>query len=223
MTDNTGFTEEQNTMLRAKLNPKVVKKHPYSGCDYIEGWHAIAEANRIFGHGGWGRETVYNEEVCRYEYEIRDKGTGWKVGYEAKVCITVNGVIRYGTGHGSGTAKDLFDCIEGAAKEAETDAMKRALMTFGNAFGLALYDKEKKEVGEPTTPEREWLKGAVKKLNGFKSRKEVMDWNLSKETVNNVSKLNEKQKDHMLGVLQKCLAKFDTQQTNGKEDQHADQ
>lgn len=32
------------------------------------------------------------------------------------------------------------------SKEAETDAMKRALMTFGNPFGLALYDKRQREV-----------------------------------------------------------------------------
>ncbi|MFM7549233.1 MAG: Rad52/Rad22 family DNA repair protein, partial [Cyanobacteriota bacterium] len=35
---------------------------------------------------------------------------------------------------------------ESALKEAETDAMKRALMTFGNPFGLALYDKRQREV-----------------------------------------------------------------------------
>jgi recombination DNA repair RAD52 pathway protein len=28
------------------------------------------------------------------------------------------------------------------SKSAETDATKRALVTFGNAFGLALYDRE---------------------------------------------------------------------------------
>jgi hypothetical protein len=35
---------------------------------------------------------------------------------------------------------------ESAIKEAETDAMKRALSTFGNPFGLALYDKEQQNV-----------------------------------------------------------------------------
>jgi hypothetical protein len=35
---------------------------------------------------------------------------------------------------------------ESAIKEAETDAMKRALTTFGNPFGLALYDKEQHNV-----------------------------------------------------------------------------
>ncbi len=36
----------------------------------------------------------------------------------------------------------LGEAHEAALKEAETDAMKRALTTFGNLFGLALYDKE---------------------------------------------------------------------------------
>jgi len=121
---------------------------------YIEGWFAISEANRIFGFDSWYRETVYCKEVCRYEYEGKNKTHMWKVGYEACVKVTIhqnNGsipgvVIREGTGHGSGNARDLFDCIEGAAKEAETDAMKRALMTFGNPFGLALYDKTQANV-----------------------------------------------------------------------------
>ena len=33
-------------------------------------------------------------------------------------------------------------------KEAETDARKRALMTFGNPFGLALYDKTQANVAD---------------------------------------------------------------------------
>ncbi|MFM9102460.1 MAG: Rad52/Rad22 family DNA repair protein [Cyanobium sp.] len=41
---------------------------------------------------------------------------------------------------------DLGQAHESALKEAETDAMKRALMTFGNPFGLALYDKQQREV-----------------------------------------------------------------------------
>lgn len=153
------FTEKTIKTLSGKLNPANVKKHPFSGMSYIEGWHAIQEANTIFAFE-WSRETLYNREVCRYEKEIKNKGTGWKVGYEAKVCITIDGITREGTGHGSGIAMDLFDCIEGAAKEAETDAMKRALMTFGNKFGLALYDKTQKDVGvdpvpyEPTEEEK---------------------------------------------------------------------
>jgi len=139
------------------LNRSVVKTRSKGSFDlsYIEGWWAISEANRIFGFDCWERETVYCKEVCRYETNNKKH----KVGYEAKVKITIREpdkesvpgvyIIREGTGHGSGIANDVFDAIEGAAKEAETDAMKRALMTFGNPFGLALYDKDQKDVISP--------------------------------------------------------------------------
>lgn len=128
----------------------------------------------------WTRETEYCKEVCRYE----NKNGRNKVGYEAKVIIKVvgeNGTVttRTGIGHGSGIANDLFDAIEGAAKEAETDAMKRALMTFGNQFGLALYDKEQKNVVDAEQHEAD-KKGVKKfctnKLESFKSLQEIKDF-----------------------------------------------
>lgn len=145
--------------LKKPLDRKRVESRSqgYGQVSYIQGWWAISEANRIFGFDSWTRKTVYCKEVCRYEVEVgKQKLPGWKVGYEAKVIISVDQdnsgqletVIREGTGHGSSIAKDLFDCIEGAAKEAETDAMKRALMTFGNPFGLALYDKTQANVAD---------------------------------------------------------------------------
>jgi len=147
------FTKEQIEELEAPLSRDVVSTRSQAGrnLSYIEGWHAIAEANRIFGFGNWDRETVYCREVSRVD-NAGKSGDLWKVGYEAEVRIVVRGperdtVARTGTGLGSGISKDLFEAIEGAAKEAETDAMKRALMTFGNPFGLALYDKTQKNVG----------------------------------------------------------------------------
>jgi hypothetical protein len=61
-------------------------------------------------------------------------------------------VIREGSGAGHGIDVDLGQAHESALKEAETDAMKRALMTFGNPFGLALYDKQQREVTSSATP-----------------------------------------------------------------------
>jgi hypothetical protein len=58
-------------------------------------------------------------------------------------------LIREGCGAGHGIDTDLGQAHESALKEAETDAMKRALMTFGNPFGLALYDKQQREVTRP--------------------------------------------------------------------------
>jgi len=145
--------------LEKPLDRKYVKERKQGGTNvsYIEAWHAINEANRIFGFDGWVRETVYNKEICRDERKVgKAQNDGYKVGYEACVQVRVfDGdkiIIREGTGHGSGISVDLFDCIEGAAKEAETDAMKRALMTFGNQFGLALYDKTQSNVEDVPEP-----------------------------------------------------------------------
>ena len=81
----------------------------------------------------------------------RDQKPGWGVTYTARVRVTVTAgglppLIREGTGAGHGIDTDLGQAHESAIKEAETDAMKRALMTFGNPFGLALYDKQQREV-----------------------------------------------------------------------------
>jgi DNA recombination protein Rad52 len=133
--------------LQKPLDATKVKTRQQAGqtLSYIEAWHAIAEANRIFGHLGWNRETVDLRCVCE---EKNEKGNH-VVGYVSKVKITVGNVVREGTGAGNGISKSLADAHESAIKSAESDAMKRAFMTFGNPFGLALYDKEKTNVEQP--------------------------------------------------------------------------
>jgi recombination DNA repair RAD52 pathway protein len=146
--------------LQKPLDATKVKTRQQAGTtlSYIEAWHVIAEANRIFGHLAWNRETILIEHVSKTEtektgvdYKTKQeyKYTQYEIGYIAKVRITVGDVVREGTGAGSGISKSLADAHEGAAKEAESDAMKRAFMTFGHPFGLALYDKEKNNVQAP--------------------------------------------------------------------------
>lgn len=151
------LSPEQKAALEAPLSKAHVKKNP-RGYDYVEAWHAIAEANRIFGFDAWNRETVLLQETNRELVELtgeRGPYKQWRVGYLAKVRITVGATTREGTGFGSGMSKPeaLGDAIESAAKEAESDAMKRALMTFGNPFGLALYDKDKANVAAVPPPQ----------------------------------------------------------------------
>lgn len=138
------FTANQTDMLKGPLNKAHVKPPaPGKYGEYIEGWRVIDEANRIFGFDGWSRETIDMIETNR---EL--KGDKWHVGYRSKARVIAHGVIREGSAFGSGVSKQLGDAIESAVKEAETDAMKRALMTFGNPFGLALYDKTKANVAD---------------------------------------------------------------------------
>lgn len=145
------FSDAQIEALEAPLSGAYVKKNP-RGFDYIEAWHAIAEANRIFGFDGWDREAVELRQLG----EPRQTGETMRVGYFCKVRITVRTaegvVVREGCGYGSGIDRDVGQAHESAIKEAESDAMKRALMTFGNPFGLALYDKTKANVEGPVNP-----------------------------------------------------------------------
>lgn len=143
--------------LKKPLDPRHVASRSQGGgqVSYIEGWHAIAEANRIFGFDGWTRETLDLRQLGE-PYEVNGK---WRVNYSAKVCIRVlvpgdfgTLVSRDGCGFGQGIDKDVGQAHESALKEAETDAMKRALMTFGNPFGLALYDKSRANVQAPPPP-----------------------------------------------------------------------
>jgi len=79
---------------------------------------------------------------------VSSSGNGQRqfAAYTAKVRITVRAgdivIVREGSGTGEGSGLTPGQAHEIALKSAETDATKRALSTFGNPFGLALYDRE---------------------------------------------------------------------------------
>lgn len=179
----TFFTEKQLSALAAPLNRANVKTRDQSGrkLSYIEGWRAIDEANRIFGFDGWTRETIDINCVSEKPREIgAGKVPGFGVSYTAKVRINVNNIIREGIGAGHGIDRDLGQAHESAIKEAETDAMKRALMTFGNPFGLALYDKEQANVqDEPRLAKKDagsLYKELQAELRGKKTEEDLKGW-----------------------------------------------
>ncbi len=158
------FTKAQNEALAAKLDASNVKSRQQAGrsLSYIEGWVTIDEANRIFGFDGWTRETVETRLVQEHQRKIGKEPSqreGWGVSYVCRVRVVVFAgdtiVTREGIGAGHGIDVDLGLAHESAVKEAETDAMKRALMTFGNPFGLALYDKSQENVERHPTSREE--------------------------------------------------------------------
>jgi DNA recombination protein Rad52 len=134
------FTQTQVRKLRSKLRPENVRTREAEGValSYLEGWHVVAEANRIFGFDGWDRETVSSECVWTKQIDGR-----YCAAYVTRIRIRVRAggasVVREGSGAGESNATTPGQAHEFASKAAETDATKRALMTFGNAFGLSLY------------------------------------------------------------------------------------
>ena len=138
------FSAPQTRKLTARVRPQFVKERQVEGktLHYIEGWYAIAEANRIFGVDAWDRETLSTNCIWQKPVEGR-----FAAAYVTRVRVTVragdNTVVREGFGAGEAIAPTPGQAHERAIKAAETDATKRALSTFGNSFGLSLYrDKQ---------------------------------------------------------------------------------
>ena len=144
------FRPEQVRQLKAKLKARHVKTRQAEGAllYYVEGWHTIAEANRIFGFDAWDRRTISSKCV-----HSERSGRTHFAAYVAKVRVSVRAgditIVREGSGMGEGAAPTPGKAHELALKGAETDGTKRALATFGNPFGLALYDREQAGVGKP--------------------------------------------------------------------------
>ena len=112
-------------------------------------------ANEVFGFGNWDAETVEmkreHEPVQIPPTDEHPKG-GIVVTYSARVRVTVYSqdgsrkVVRERSGGHRGFGPTVGQAVEDCIKAAETDATKRAFVTFGNIFGLALYDREQRNV-----------------------------------------------------------------------------
>jgi len=141
------ITDKQVEQLSAKLLPEHVSQREGAAgrkLSYIEGHHAIREANRIFGFDGWSGRRLGLRLIGEF---VSDGKTN--VAYECHYAVDALGVTREDTGYGDGTDRNALKAHELAVKEAVTDARKRCLMMFGDQFGLALYDKAQTHVEKP--------------------------------------------------------------------------
>ena len=127
-----------NDAMRQPLDPKLVSERKGRGgrrFSYIEGHTAIDQANQVFGYGGWGYELVG-------EVTLREFKSG--AAYSATVRVTVPGAPSRTDVGFQPVSDDSAEGHETAYKGAVTDALKRALRSFGDRFGNGLY-------GDPPT------------------------------------------------------------------------
>lgn len=139
------FIEKQNQVLAYELDNSRVRTRDKGNVtlSYLEGHDIIETANRIFGYGNWNYTISKLEQVSQ---EL-NQNQNHCICYKAVIQITVHNLdhsketIREDVGFGTGIAKTLSDAHESGAKEAVTDAIKRAMRSFGNQFGNSLYGK----------------------------------------------------------------------------------
>ena len=138
-----GLSPAVTQALSQPIDPTLVSQRKGRGgrtFDYLEGHAVIDQANRIFGHGGWGYELA--GDVTLRRIETVDAQTGEitvSQGYSAPVRVTVAGALpRTDTGVHP-VAEETLDGHDTAIKGAVTDGMKRAFRSFGCQFGNGFY------------------------------------------------------------------------------------
>jgi len=141
------FNDKQNQVLAYELDSSRIKSRQKGSVSlsYLEGFDIIETANRIFGYGNWDYSITSLTQVSQ---EL-NQNQNHVICYKAVVNVVVydmqhsKHVSREDVGFGTGIAKTLADAHEGGGKESVTDAIKRCFKSFGNQYGLSLYDKSK--------------------------------------------------------------------------------
>ncbi len=145
------ITEHQRRQLSEDLPRDVVRTRDQAGqrLSYVDGWYAVTRANDVFGPDGWSYAVREVREVYRGTKPGKGTDENTVIVYEALVAVTALGITRedVGIGQCDASIRALAQGIEKARKESVTDGLKRALRTFGPSFGLALYDKDQRDVG----------------------------------------------------------------------------
>lgn len=156
--------EQLSNELDANIPRSAVKTREGAGrraFSYLSTDYVIDRLNKVVGQLNWSSATEENRSV--FEGQVNGKHC---VSYIARVRIEVQHIdesgrilrtSHTGTGYGDGSdASNLGKAHELAAKEAESDALKRAAKNLGQSMGLALYDKDQTNVeddapaGKPT-------------------------------------------------------------------------
>ncbi|MGJ0317078.1 Rad52/Rad22 family DNA repair protein [Aliarcobacter cryaerophilus] len=157
------FDKKQLDILNQELDSSRIKTREKGNISlsYIEGHDVIETANKVFGFGNWSYSISKLEQVSQEQNQNQNH----VICYKAIVQVLIHSenhtqdVSREDVGFGTGVAKTLADAHEGAAKEAVTDGLKRAMRSFGNQFGNSLYDKTKNHQAnnesKPTTNYRQ--------------------------------------------------------------------
>ena len=150
MTEHGQLTDEQRGVMLRPIMPQRVSKDR-NGMSHVEGFEIEAHLNRIFGFEGWDK--IIQDLWLISDVAIEKNGrTGYNVTYGCRLQLIVRDpdgrVVCTRDGAATGSASNLpqhGEAHDFAMKNSVTYAIKIAAKTFGDQFGLSLYDKGRLE------------------------------------------------------------------------------
>ncbi|HIA03859.1 MAG TPA: hypothetical protein EYN66_18475, partial [Myxococcales bacterium] len=134
--------EEQLQAIAQPPHPGAILKNQ-KGMSYLEAFYVRLTINRIFGPTSVSVQALDLRPVQDFMGTDKYDKARLETEYIASITLRVlfaNGEHRIITGTGGGTGYGRT-AHQDAAKEAESDAIKRACTHLGPAFGTTLYDK----------------------------------------------------------------------------------
>lgn len=174
--------------LDANIPRNVISSRSQGGksLSYLETWYVIDRLNAVLGTDNWSWQIKALTSVAGTE----------KTTFVCHGTIQANigGVASVKDGIGYGSDKGTFNPGEMAAKEAESDALKRAAMKFGRSLGLALYDKTQEYVDDAQPTDATVKSSEIKEDTGNKIP--------TKRSIGNSAKAIREQIKTAFGVLQ---------------------
>lgn len=123
--------------LEQPLDPsrKEVRKTGFGSVEYLPVHDVIQHANEIFGYDNW------SSSILDWEWlGTEKKGNKFYASVRCICEVQVGDQVHQDIGVGSSTRESEVEAKEGAAKNAASDGIKRALRAWGNQFGLHLSD-----------------------------------------------------------------------------------
>jgi DNA repair and recombination protein RAD52 len=142
------YTAQEIATLQSRLDkqlgPEFISSRPGAAgqkVHYLPAEKVINLANEIFGFNGWS-SSIQNIQIDFVDEHPETRKI--TLGLSVVVRVTLkDGTYHEDIGYGHiENCKGKAAAFEKAKKEGTTDALKRALRTFGNVLGNCVYDKE---------------------------------------------------------------------------------
>jgi DNA repair and recombination protein RAD52 len=141
------YTAQEIATLQSRLDkqlgPEYISSRPGASgqkVHYLAAEKVINLANEVFGFNGW------SSAIQNIQIDFVDENQSGRISLGLSVIVRVtlkDGTFHEDVGYGHiENCKGKAAAFEKAKKEGTTDALKRALRTFGNILGNCIYDKE---------------------------------------------------------------------------------